>query len=164
MVVLVRHLGQQIVLCMLVHLPLLINWLFQLLQDLYSARAPAVHRIGEPPSQLIGNLGVFKLATGSYAGTGTSGEASPTKITFPGTPLVWGIPGSQYASIPGGFEYTSDQPIIVGKVTRINYHIGNTTRTCNVSWSGNTASLWATEPFTQMNDADYIYFWYCIYK
>ena len=116
------------------------------------------------PSQLIGNLGVFKLATGSYAGTGTSGEASPTKITFPGTPLVWGIPGSQYASIPGGFEYTSDQPIIVGKVTRINYHIGNTTRTCNVSWSGNTASLWATEPFTQMNDADYIYFWYCIYK
>ena len=116
------------------------------------------------PAQLLTDMGALKLATGSYVGTGTSGEAAPTKITFPGTPLVWGIPGNQHANSPGSFGYTGDPQILVGKVTRIDYYIGNSTRACNVSWSGNTASLWATEPFVQMNEADYTYFWYCIYK
>ena len=116
------------------------------------------------PTQLLSAMGALKLATGSYVGTGTKGSENPTKITFPGTPLVWGIPGKQYANSPGSFGYTGDLQIFVGKVTRIEYYIGNSTRTCNVSWSGNTASLWATESFVQMNEADHTYFWYCIYK
>ena len=116
------------------------------------------------PAQLLSAIGALKLATGSYVGTGASGEDSPTVITFPGTPLVWGIPGYEYVNDPGSVRFPGDPQIIMGKVAKVNFYIGNSTRTCNVSWSGNTASLWATEPFVQMNEADCTYVWCCISK
>jgi hypothetical protein len=115
------------------------------------------------PAQLLADMGGLKLATGSYVGTGTYGANSPTKITFPGAPILWGIPNF-YTETQDYYGNAMDC-VMVGK-TGNTYGIGNNVM-LYCTWSGNTISMWCTNndsAYAQYNSASTTYYWFCFYK
>lgn len=81
-------------------------------------------------SNLISLLsGYSRIATGSYVGTGTYGEANPNTLTFPFTPKVVFIDGAT-------FFQGDDSPLHLGSHT-IGY-------SCVVTWGTNSVSWYST--------------------
>ena len=95
-----------------------------------------------------------QIYTGSYVGTGTSGENNPNTLTFPFEPKLWGLTGMENKS-DGKLRYT-DQLILVpwglqGPIRLIeNYDV-------TASYSGNTVSYYSASPGSQANQSGHVY-------
>lgn len=85
----------------------------------------------------------------TYVGTGTYGNSSPTKLTFPGKPLVLLIR-----------DNSTDSRFVLALQGAIAAHTSiSSSEVITLTWSGNSVSWYHyNNPNTQMNQAGVTYF------
>ena len=99
-----------------------------------------------------------KIQTGSYTGTGTSGQSNPCSLTFNFVPkfvliILDGHSNSQYLNIPSIAFY--------GQTTglSIDYEPGTGWMTCTMTWNNKRLSWYAVNQDVQRNRQSKKYYW-----
>lgn len=127
--------------------------------------------VGAKDYQIYGDhnaeeLGIARVASGSYVGTGTGGEENPTVLTFPFQPKV------VYISLTGQTNRCdATLPLVYGSRMGLVYSATSSnwathsTYPLNLVWEGNTLALTYTLNNTaveqrQLNISDLTYEWF----
>ena len=106
-----------------------------------------------------------QIATGSYIGTGTYGVNNPTKITFDFTPKIWGIFAVQQKRVDNtyGLETILNMfPWGISNDTAIMWRNNDSSGECNISYNGNTVSIYGSTAGAQCNNLNFIYYYSAI--
>lgn len=113
---------------------------------------------------LWGNvIPTVKIVTGSYTGTGTSGEGNKNTLVSPGKPVavMIGSTNSNQSIIHGGFVWVNGA--ITGP-TFINATSSSTEADCaTLEWTENGISWYASGPNQQLNNSNFTYFYVIFY-
>ena len=88
--------------------------------------------------------GNCRIVTGSYTGTGESGEYHPNTITFEGKPLLVFIVGDRSCYAMRGCD-------------NADVCCGSTGSTVSLTWGENTLSWYSDSVYTQMNISKKVY-------
>ena len=113
-------------------------------------------------ADLAASMGGAKIETGSYVGTGTSGENNPNTLTFSFAPKIVIIFPSTYAGGPGYFGYPSSAGMVWSTVPSESF------KQISISWNGNSVSWYATHSTAsyaetmQMNNAGKTFYYLAI--
>lgn len=116
-------------------------------------------------TDLSGNPVGVQIATGSYVGTGTYGANNPTKITFDFTPKIWGIFAVQQKRVNNtyGLETILNMfPWGIANDTATMWQNNDSAGECNISYNGNTVSIYGNTAGAQCNSLSYIYYYFAI--
>lgn len=93
----------------------------------------------------LAGKGNCRVAHFTYTGNGNSGGSNPTVIRFSGKPLFVAIYNSQ-AIVLAAYG-----------VNTLYYGLGGGTQALSASWSGNSMSVYGTDPYVQMNAKNSVY-------
>lgn len=109
----------------------------------------------------LSDLGVARIATGSYTGTGTYGSDKPNRLTLPFEPKFL------YISTATGFAlYTQNNTTHVLRDTLFWQEGINSTRVFDnnvyISRSGNTISWYSGDMYSQLNNSEKEYYYIAI--
>ena len=114
----------------------------RVLMDDFNADNAKIDAALKLQADLLAEKGNCTIGVFTYQGTGTYGMSTPTRITFPKMPAAYIVVGSALLVGGGGSTRAS-----------LSYSFGGYGHTYaqDVSWSGNTLSLFSSDADRQMN-------------
>ena len=97
----------------------------------------------EAHAALAARAGNCSIGVLTYQGNGTAGANNPTRIAFPKMPAAYIVAGSALLVGTGG-----------SRLACLSYNVGGYGHTSpvDVSWSGNTLSLFSSDAHRQLNE------------